>query len=339
MYPDVVLSPAQVQDLLVLDDRPVPATPVLDLVIPPTKWKLHPSAFVQVNLRTREIGAIPHTQYGAAAFTNDGFEMDERVYKPRPIKQVNNIPGNVVADMTNREPAFLQAEIARILADHRDNVRLTKEAMVCAGIFGTFTYAGNTQAGVVAATQTAMGSVAVPTVTNKWDASGAKFSAVEQAWRAFQDSIIAATNGDFGNDPSSLVMLVGSDVWAALVALLTAQFGNSGTALLGPALATQEFAFGNMRIKRVAGTYNTYSGSTKSTTAKITAKKAVMIDLAAQHHGRYCVVEDIGANGRPMEFFAKQYENQNPSGLNVFSESKPFVFPDVRGIAAQEVLQ
>lgn len=338
MFPDVTLSPAQIADLIVMADRPMPSTPMLDLILPATKWKLHQSAYVQVNLKTREVSALPLTQHGAAAFTNDGMEIDERIYRPRSVKQVNVIPGNVANDMNSREPGFLQAEIAQIIADHRDNVRLTKEAMLAMGILGTFSYPVNTQAGVIAAAQTAMGTVAAPTVTNKWDAGGAKFSAVEQAWRAFQDSIITATDGAYGNDPSSLVLMVGSDVWAALVALLTAQFGNSGTALLGPTLATQEFVFGNMRIKRIAGSYASYSGATKSTTLKIAAKRAIMVDTNARHFGLYCTLEDLGANSRAQELFVKQWENQNPSGLNLLSESKPFVFPDVRGVAVQDVL-
>lgn len=339
MFPDVVLSPSQINDLLMIDDLPVADTPVTDLVLPPAKWKLNQSPYVEVNLRTREIGALPLTQYGAAAFTNDGFEQDEKIYKPRSIKQVAVIQGNVANDMQAKEPGFLNAERGRLLAIQRDNVRETKEAMLCLALKGTFSYPVNTQAGVIAVAQTAMASVAAPTITALWDASGAKFSAVDASWRLFQNAIIDATDGKYGRNSASLVMMVGDDVWGALVALLTAQFGNSGTALIEPALRAREFNWGNMRIKNISGSYRTYSGVTVSTAAKITAKQAYMVDLSAMHQGRYCTLEDIGAQNRAMEFFAKEWENQNPSGLNIFSESKPFVFPDTRAIAIQTVLQ
>lgn len=338
MFPNVVLTPTQINDLLLIADAPVPATPVTDIVLPPAKWKMNQSPYVEVNLRTREIGAIPQTQYGSAAYVNEGFEQHERIYKPRSIKQVGVIPGNVANDMQTKEPNFLNNEIARILANQRDIVRETKEAMLCLALKGTHTYPVNTAAGVILATQTAMAAVAAPTISLKWDASGAKFSYVDTAWRLFQDAIIAATDGVYGRNANSLVMLVGDDVWGALVPLLTAHFANSGSALIEPSLRTREFAWANMRIKNISGTYRTFSGTTVSTAAKITAKAAYMVDLAAQHQGRYCTLEDIGAGNRAMEFFAKQWENQNPSGLNIQSESKPFVFPDTRAIAIQDVL-
>lgn len=337
MFPNTVLTPSQIQDLVVMADRPLPVTPMLDLVLPPAKWKMHRSDVVVVNLKTREIAAIPVTQYGSAAYVNESFGLDERIYKPRSISQVNVLPGNVMLDMATREPNFRNEEIAEILADHRDIARLTREAMICLAVRGTFTYPVNTQAGVIAATQTAMGSVATPTVTGHLlNSSGANFADLEVVWRLFKDSIRAATNNAYGNDDSSLVMIVGDDVWSAIMPLLTAQFSGSGTALIEPAMRTRELNFGGMRIKNIGGTFTTYSGTTVSTAAKVEAKKAIMIDLNARHFGRWCALEQTGT---PMELFVRQWENMNPYGLNILSEQKPFIFPDVRAIAIQTVLE
>lgn len=336
MFPSSTFTPSQIADLIKLTQRPAPRTELLDLILPAPRWRNHQSAFVEVNLKTRSVGAVPLVNHGAAAYPSESFSESKMVYHPESIKQSANIPGNIVNDRLSEDPTFLNDERAQILADHRDNARLTREAMLALGLRGSYSYPVATQTGTVAVTTT-IGTPANPTISKLLNAVGADYGTLEDVYQAFQSAIQSNSSDVYGHDSSSLVLLVGSDVWTVIAGLI--QTFAAGITDYKSGLVNGEFILPDMRIKKVSGSFRTFStAGVASSTPKIELLHAVMVDLNANHFGLYCALEDMKANNRAMEFFAKEWYQEDPSGLMIATEQKPFVFPDVRGIAISEVI-
>ena len=209
----------------------------------------------------------------------------------------------------------------------RDNMRLTREAMLARALYGTYTYYVNQQLGIALDTTT-IGTVANGNVTTQLDDVGVVFGDIRRAWDEMKLAMKVASGGRFGNADRNLVVYVGDDVWPELLTLI-----GSSTLLNTPQAQDGVWSGFGMRFRNISGDYTTYANGGTGTAPYITAKSAVMVDLSGSHMGRYLSVDDLAANLAPSEFFAKEWEQEDPSGLFLLSEQKPFIFPDTRAIS------
>lgn len=335
MYPSTVFTPENIMNMIKLTARPVPKSELQDLIMP--NFRIHPNATVLVDLSTREVGATPLTNFGSSAYPINGGKSILASFAPRSIRLLGSIPGSVVNDLKDRDPQYLNTERGEKIADMRDSAKLTREAMLALGLRGTYSYPVAQQLGVGTDTTT-IGSVLSPTVSTKLNTSTPTFSTLLATYKIFQDAIKAANGGIFGNNSNSLVWLVSDDVWAVVCTALGSQFTGSAMSILQQAMIEGEYRGFGMRIKNISGSYKTYSAGSTSTAPLIAAKTAIMVDLNAKHFGAYCSVEDLEANNAPTPMFVKEWYEKDPSVLQMVFEQKPFIFPDVRGIALQTVL-
>jgi hypothetical protein len=322
-------------DMIKLTARPVPKGELQALLMP--NFRIHPKASILVDLATREIGAVPLTNFGASAFPINGYESNMRSFAPRSIRLLGSIPGSVVNELKDLDPTYLNTERGEKIADMRDSAKETREAMLALGLRGTYSYPVNQQMGVGVDTTT-IGAVHSPTVSTKLNTATPTFAVLQATYKIFQDKIKADSGNTFGGNSNNLVWLVSDDVWAVVLTALGSQYSGSAMAILQQSMIEGEYRGFGMRIKNISGSYKTYASGTTSTAPLIAAKTAIMVDLSAKHFGAYCSVEDLEAGNVPTPMFIKEWYEKDPSVLQILFEQKPFIFPDVRGIALQTVL-
>ena len=63
-----------------------------------------------------------------------------------------------------------------------------------------------------------------------------------------------------------------------------------------------------------------------------------MIAKDAGHRLIYCAVDDLDANLQAMPFFIKPVKKDDPSGIKLISEGKPFPVVNVKGICRATVI-
>ena len=335
MYPSTVFTPANISEMIKLTARPVPKGELLSMFMP--NFKTWPKASIPVNLATREIGAVPLTNFGGAAYPIDGFQQDIHVFAPRSIRLLGSIPGSLVNELKDLEPGFLNTERGEKIVDMRDSAQETREAMLALGLRGTYAYPVAQQLGVGTDTTT-IGDVQSPTVTTKLNTATPTFAVLQNTWKIFQDKIKSAHGGAFGQSAANLIMLVSDDVWAVVIAALGERYTGGAMATLQEAMINGDYVGFGMHIRNISGSYKTYSAGGTSSAPLIAAKTAIMVDKSAKHFGAYCSIEDLEGGNQPTPLFVKEWYEKDPSVLQILFEQKPFIFPDVRGIALQTVL-
>lgn len=307
--------------------RPPVATPLLDEVLPAPRWRAIPFSTITVDITSRNTLNVPQVKPGGPAYMQDPDGTVWRTYQPFSIRLSDHLDGATINRLKDLDPGYLMSEKAEKYQNMRDNMRLTREAMLARGLYGTYTYYVQQQMGIALDTTT-IGTVANGNVTTQIDDVGVVFGDIRRAWDEMKTAMKLASGGRFGLADANLTVYVGDDVWPALLTLI----GSSNLLNTPQAQDGVWSAFG-MRFRNVSGDYTTYVNGGRGTAPYITAKSAVMVDRSGAHMGRYLSVDDIAANLAPSEFFAKEWEEHDPSGLFLLAEQKPFVFPDTRAIS------
>ena len=307
--------------------RPPVFSPLLDEVLPPARWRNIPFSTVTVDITSRNTTNVPQVRPGGPGYVQPADDSLWRSFQPNSIRLVDHMDGATVNRLKDLDPGYMTSEKAEKYQNMRDNMRLTREAMLARALYGTYTYFVNQQLGIALDTTT-IGTVADGTITTSFDAVGAAWGSIRAAWDEMKLAMKLASGGRFGNADRNLVTYVGDDVWPVLLELI-----GSSTLLNTPQAQDGVWNAFGMRFRNISGDYITYANGRTGTAPYITAKTAVMVDLSGGHMGRYLSVDDLDANLAPSEFFAKEWKQNDPSGLFLLSEQKPFIFPDTRAIS------
>ena len=78
--------------------------------------------------------------------------------------------------------------------------------------------------------------------------------------------------------------------------------------------------------------------STEAIVPVVQNNQIVMIAKDAGHKLVYCAVDDLDAKLMAMPFFIKPVKMEDPSGIKLVSEGKPFPVVNVKGICRTTVL-
>jgi hypothetical protein len=307
--------------------RPPVFSPLLDEVLPAPRWRAIPSSTITVDITSRNITNVPQVRPGGPGYVQPADGTVWRTYAPNSIRLVDHLDGATVNRLKDLEPGYLASEKAEKYQNMRDNMRLTREAMLARALYGTYTYFVNQALGIALDTTT-IGNVADGTVTTPFNNVAAVFASIRAAWDEMKLAMKLASNGRFGNADRNLVCYLGDDSWVSFLELVGAS-----TLLNTPQAADGVWSAFGMRFRNISGSYTTYVNGGTASAPYITAHTAVMVDLSGGHMGRYLSVDDLAANLAPSEFFAKEWEQEDPSGLHLLSEQKPFIFPDTRAIS------
>jgi hypothetical protein len=323
-----ILSQLQIEELL--GDRPPVIIPGLDDILPPVKWKGHPFAEISINLVTRTTGNLPLTRPGGPGFPIPADFENIKTFRPMEARFVDHLDAATVRRYEGLHASYLATEKAAKYQNMRDDMRFTRGAMLWRALLtGNYTYFVNQSMGVALDT-TSLGTPATGTVTVPLDNAAATYGTIQAAWDTTKQLIAAASGNRFGQSDSNLVYYVADGVWAALCELIAPD----GASQQGPLPKDGAWiSINGMTWKKASGSYTTFSGGTTGTSPYITAKYGVMVDLGADHKGRYCAVDDLDANPVDTDFFAKEWMDNDPSGIHLLAAQKPFVAPDMRGVA------
>ena len=164
--------------------------------------------------------------------------------------------------------------------------------------------------------------------TKSWNASGAKIVDVFATLKAMRKILIEEGFG------SQFEIWAGSAAFEQLAALAQVHPEKSS---LGVTIEANKINIAGFEVTERAETF-AYP-STEARMPIVPANKVVMIAKDAGHKLIYCAVDDIAANLQALPFFIKPVLRDDPSGVKLVSEGKPFPVVNVKGIVWTTVME
>ncbi len=317
-------------------------TPLLDLIVPPSKWDTHDDAVIGVDCSAGSVVNQPVIHPGAPAVSVDPDNMSVKLFRPACLDLVSTMHASDIMRLRGVYGDSLagayQKEVNKRLAKLRDSMRATRQAMLSQALKGSYAYPKKNSGGQILTDSMTFGTVVDPDAYSGYLDSTPALSDLETFWDYALSGIRTASNNQFGNDPLACVALCPSGVWSALVSLLASSFPNN------PPMPFYENGLMKIRVGVMTFVYAGWNYKTVTTngaltdTPFITAKYWTVIDLNGNHFGRYLPVDDIEAGLQAVEFYAKSDVSHNPSKVDILAKQTPFVFADVRAIATDQVL-
>lgn len=310
----------------VFNNLPALETPVMDTVF--FDRAQLPFSLVAKEEILSVVDELPMINRAGNAVSTVNPAINMQWYEPLPLRFSRHIAAKMLNDLKNVPQASRDAWIGNTLDEMRRLFRKTTEAICAVALSGTLKWPVVVQgAGTFTDFEVGWGSPASVTPSVLWSASTVKMSDVFACLLAMKEQLQA--NG-FG----SMV-----EVWAGSTA-----FGNllniaGAYPDKGSLKVTVDHRFIEVGGFRVVNRAETYKDPATGTAKPFLDPKTVkMIATNAGHKLVYCAVDDLDADLQAMPFFVKQVKTDDPSGLMLYGDGKPFPIVNVKGVCDAVVL-
>jgi hypothetical protein len=280
------------------------------------------------------------TDTGKPTWTRQGSEA--KMFKPayikpkdmvNPSEQFDRQPGDLFTDVPRTPQQNFDAEVAAIMAHHRDIIDRRWEWLAAqASIYGEVTVEYEDGTSVVVDFGRAAGHDVVKTSGNFWGDSGISILDDIQAWA---DTMTVA---DFGGIPNRLT--VGGDVWKVmrkddelLAEMDLTRRGNLETNIK-TGLVLAESRDSNVRFVGTVGAgidiyvYSDFYQNASGTQVPFMSPKDIV--LTTPDVGgipAFGAIADEDASLQPLPVFPKMWPEKDPSGMWIMTQSAPLFIP------------
>lgn len=160
-----------------------------------------------------------------------------------------------------------------------------------------------------------------------WNASDAKILDVFRTLKAMRKILMDAGYG------AELEIWAGEKAFEQLAALAQVHPEKSS---LGVTVEAQKINVAGFVVAERAETF--LYPSTEARVPVVPAGEVLMMAKDAGHKLVYCAVDDLDAKLQAMPFFIKSVKSDDPSGIKLISEGKPFPVVNVKGICRATVI-
>ena len=279
--------------------------------------------FVRMDEYVGTIRSVPVVSRGGASLNIGGDSMSVAAIEPMPIRLNRLFTGARLNDLRTmygdggaRGQALVQAEIDRILLKLMETTDKTRDALCAQAITGKIDYQMQADSGFVRYSVTyGTGATLTQTITKKWDADATKIGDI------LTDAISIRRKLSEEGASGEVGFLVSQEVFVVLANKVTSLPNDQR---MGATVANNEINIAGFVFTLCDGSYDDRnSAGAAVVTQEVEAKKAVawVKDIPEL---TYCSVDDIDGNLEAVPFFSKTVKVDDPSGIRVISESKPF---------------
>jgi hypothetical protein len=265
---------------------------------------------------------VPMVKRGGASVSIGGDSKTIAYYEPLPIRPSDDLTAKDLNDFKLLDPkAGRQTWINNKIDMLRRTVRLTTEALCAQALTGAINYPLRLDGGGWDTYNVAYGSPLSFTPAKAWDAADIK---IKDVYSDLLDMQLLIQDNGWG---SELEIWAGKTAYKALVGLADSSTPKDKirVELKEGGLAIAEFL-----VKVRAETYK--NPQTGAAVKMVADNQIVVIGKDGGQRLFYCAVDDLEANLLPMPFFVKPIERQDPSGVRLVAESKPFPAPNIHAI-------
>jgi hypothetical protein len=269
------------------------------------------------------IRSVPVVTRGGASLTIGGGTNSIAMIEPMPIRLNRLLTGARLNDMRTlfgdggaRGQALVQAEVDRMILKLMETTDKTRDALCAQAITGKIDYQMQAESGFVRYGVTyGSGTPLSYTVTKKWDASGTGIGDI------LNDAISVRRKLNEEGASGEVGFLVSAEVFVSLANKIVTL---PDSKRMGATVAANEINVAGFVFTLCDGSYDDRNSSGEAVVKQeVEAKKAVawVKDIPEL---TYCAVDDLDGNLEAIPFFSKSVKVEDPSGIRIISESKPF---------------
>lgn len=279
--------------------------------------------FVRMDEYIDTIRSVPVVTRGGASLTIGGGSNSIAMIEPMPIRLNRLLTGARMNDLRTlwgdggaRGQALITAEIDRMVMKLMETTDKTRDALCAQAITGKIDYQMQADSGFVRYGVTyGTGTTLSYTVPKKWDASGTTIADI------LTDAIAVRRKLNEEGASGEVGFLVSPEVFVAMANKITPL---PDSKRMGATVTANEINVAGFIFTLCDGSYDDRDSSgAEVVKQEVAAKKAVawVKDIPEL---TYCAVDDLDGNLEAIPFFSKTVKVDDPSGIRVISESKPF---------------
>lgn len=291
---------------------PKPDTQLTDLLFPPERRVQKASPYITARDIKQATGAIPLVRRDGRSVPIDATESVNSLIEVDPFKPSLFVSAKDINDMIAAgESTSVETQLAQWIQELRDSVSASTEILVRQAMSGKISYPYSTINGAGGVCEITLG-----TPHTLKSASLSASSTLVDVQKMFESALAEHSNktGATGRP----VFLMGYAAYAALVDVLIKMGGSAPVVWNTNGLTL----LGKYSIQTAALTYQLPGDKTVH---KIIADNSVRIyDQANPGKLIYAALDDLDANLAPLPFYAKPVEVNDPDGVKLIGDSKPF---------------
>ena len=297
----------------IVSNLPKPTTPLMDLLFPANRRVQKASPFVSVADIKGVTGAVPLVRRDGRSVPIDPTKSTNMLVEVDPIKVSRFLSGKDVNDLISFGQAqSIQATVEENIGYCRDKISETTEVLCRQALTGKIAYPYATEDGQGGTCEIELGKPQTLTAaTLKTNSTLAEIQGLfEKALTEYQAKV-----GTAGKP----VFMLGATVYSNLISALSAL--NGGFNAFAKWTDTGLVLLGRYEIMSMALTF--VLPGDKTVYSVVADNQIKIIDLANPGKLFYAALDDLEANLAPLPFFAKTWEEKDPSGVKIVGESKP----------------
>lgn len=304
---------------------PTLKSPVIDNVFPDRPQI--PFAIVGSDIVNQVIRAQPLNQRGKRSIPITGGTGQTTYYEPLPINPDTFISAADLVNLKLLGESGRQKWALQQFDVLRRTIRETTEAITAVARHGTFSWPVQLEGGVMTTYEASFGSPLSVEVSKLFDAEDCKVTHVFELLE-----LMKATLEENGYGSTRLIW-AGKTVYSKLLAMVGTF---AATAKMKVELTDNGINIGGYIIQ--SRTEKHRNPDTGAMVPVVGDNELMMIATDAGHKMPYCAVDDLDANLQPLPMFAKPLKKDNPSGIELVGQSKPFPSPNMYGIVKVTVI-
>lgn len=296
----------------IVSTLPKPTTPLMDLLFPANRRVQKNSPYIAVSDIEDVIGAVPLVRRDGRSVPIDVTKTTKTLIEVDPIKVSRTLPAKDINDLiVAGDELSIKQTVEENILKCRDRISMTTEVLTRQALTGKIAYPYSTENGQGGLCEIELGTpkTLTPATLKTGSSLDAILSLFDNALIEYQEKIGTAV------EP---VFLLGKSVYNNLIASLGALSGGFN----GYAKWTDRgiSLFGKYEVVSMALTF-VLPGS-KDVKSVVADNEIKILDLANAGKLIYAALDDLNANLAPLPFFAKTWEENDPSSVKILGESK-----------------
>lgn len=309
-----------------LNKMPPLHTQIMDLIYPESVQVNHPFSTIGYEDLPQAIKNIPLVSRGSSSYALplDGQKL--RFIEPQNLTPSHFVSAKAINDIRNLDTTSQQQYLNNKADLLRRATRASKEAMAIQSLDGKLTYDLRNADGAIEKYTVDFGSILTATISIKWDANGAKASAI------IKDIGNMITKIKQKSNATRFIGLIGWDVFAAITDLI-----NNASTKLPIEAGTDSITLPGCTLYVTSASY--YDWQSKTNVPAVAAKKIKIIGVDDGFRFYNCSLDSVEEGFAAVPFAIREVIEQDPEGIKLIGQSRPMPIPNVNAICEAAVLQ
>lgn len=308
-----------------LNKMPPLHTQIMDLIYPESVQVNHPFSTIGYEDLPQAIKNIPLVSRGSSSYALplDGQKL--RFIEPQNLTPSHFVSAKAINDIRGLDDTSQQQYLNNKADLLRRATRASKEAMSIQSLDGKITYDLRNADGVIEKYTVDFGSILTAIISTKWDANGAKASAI------IKDIGNIITKIKQKSNATRFIGLIGWDVFAAITDLI-----NNASTKLPIEAGTDSITLPGCTLYVTSASY--YDWQSKTNVPAVAAKKIKIIGVDDGFRFYNCALDSVAEGFAAVPFAIREVLEDDPEGIKLIGQSRPMPIPNVNAICEATVL-